>query len=185
MVNLKAFVRFSNKKDCEYLAALRSAIYAFEGSEKGRQTVQKYLGRGLRGEFNLVNPWARKTFRECVLAEIADLEDPKIFTEGTVMLATFAHRGWVCCDRAYEFDFVKAKQKVRNAFEGMDYIAVFEPAVYPESEWTTNGTTGCLVSFHCTPWSGAPANRNWPVTRRKSLPGSSRWMTTTPKPTRF
>ena len=22
-------------------------------------------------------------------------------------------------------------------------------AVYPESKWTTNGTTGCLVSFHC------------------------------------
>ena len=39
MVDVKPLLRFSNKKDGEYLTALKAAIYAFEGPEKGSQTA--------------------------------------------------------------------------------------------------------------------------------------------------
>jgi hypothetical protein len=149
MKDLNRFLRFADKKDQEYLVAQKAAISEHEGHKRGTQTIQKYLSRERLGDFNLVNPYARKVFRKCLLLEVADLENPTISDAGVVMLATFADHEWACCDRDYKFDFDKAKQKIRNAFEGMDYIAVFEAAVYPESKWTTNGTTGCLVSFHC------------------------------------
>ena len=81
--------------------------------------------------------------------EVADVEGGQFATGGAVMLATFADHAWACCDRAFNFDFDKAKQKIRNALSGMDYIAAIEAGVYPHTQWTTDGVTGCLVSFHC------------------------------------
>ena len=64
------------------------------------------------------------------------------------MMATFVDQSWAFPDHEIGFDFNVAKQKVRNAFEGFDYIGAFEPAVYPNEELTTESGTGSLVSFH-------------------------------------
>ena len=64
------------------------------------------------------------------------------------MMATFVDQGWAFPDRKIGFNFKAAKQKIRNAFEGFDYIGTFEPAVYPDEELKTESGTGSLVSFH-------------------------------------
>jgi hypothetical protein len=149
MKNMNQFLRFPNKKDAEYITELRAAIYRFEGQEIGAKTIGRYLSQEKLADLNLVNPYARKVFREHLLMEVADVEGGQFATGGAVMLATFADRAWACCDRALNFDFDKAKQKIRNALSGMDYIAAIEGAVYPHTKWTTDGIAGCLVSFHC------------------------------------
>jgi hypothetical protein len=149
MQNMNQFLRSSNKKDEEYIAALEAAIYHFEGEEIGAKTISRYLSQDKLAEFNLVNPYARKVFRKHLLLEVVDVEGVQFAAGGAIMLATFADRAWACCDRVCNFDFAKAKQKIRNALSGMDYIAVIEAAVYPHTKWTRDGITGCLVSFHC------------------------------------
>jgi hypothetical protein len=149
MENMNQFLCFSDKKDAEYIAALEAAIYQFQGQEIGAKTIRRYLSQKKLADFNLVNPYARKVFREYLLMEVADVEGWHFQSGGAIMLATFADRAWACCDRACNFDFAKAKQKIRNALSGMDYIAVIEAAMYPHTKWTTDGITGCLVSFHC------------------------------------
>jgi hypothetical protein len=149
MQNMNQFLRFSDKKDAEYITALEAAIYQFQGQEIGVKTISKYLSQEKLVDFNLVNPHARKVFREYLLMELADVEGWQFPSGGAIMLATFADRAWACCDRALNFDFDKAKQKIRNALSGMDYIAAIEAGVYPHTQWTTDGITGCLVSFHC------------------------------------
>src|ERR1035437_7030694 len=149
MQNMNQFLRFSDKKDAEYITALEAAIYQFQGQEIGAKTISKYLSQEKLAKFNLVNPYARNVFRKYLLMELADVEGWQFPSGGAIMLATFADRAWACCDRACNFDFDKAKQKIRNALSGMDYIAVIEAAVYPHTKWITDGITGCLVSFHC------------------------------------
>jgi hypothetical protein len=149
MKNMNQFLRFPNKKDAEYITALEAAIYQFQGQEIGAKTISKYLSQEKLAEFNLVNPYARKVFRKYLLMELADVEGWQFPSGGAIMLANFADHAWACCDRACKFDFDKAKQKIRNALSGMDYIAAFEAGVYPHTQWTTDGITGCLVSFHC------------------------------------
>jgi hypothetical protein len=148
MKNMNQFLRFPNKKDEEYIAELQAAIYHFEGEEIGAKTIGRYLSQEKLADFNLVNPYARKDFRKHLLTEVEDVEGGQFPTGGAIMLATFADHAWACCDRALNFDFDKAKQKIRNALSGMDYIAAIEAGVYPHTKWTTDGVTGCLVSFH-------------------------------------
>ena len=149
MKNMNQFLRFSDKKDAEYITALEAAIYQFQGQEIGAKTIGRYLSQEKLADFNLVSPYARKIFREHLLLEVDDVEGWQFAGGGAIMLATFADRAWACCDRALNFDFDKAKQKIRNALSGMDYIAAIEAGVYPHTKWTTDGVTGCLVSFHC------------------------------------
>ena len=124
----ETLLRFSDRKDAEYLAELGAAIYQFQGQEIGAKTISRYLSQEKLAEFNLVNPYARKVFREHLLMEVADVEGGQFPTGGAIMLATFADYAWACCDRALNFDFDRAKQKIRNALSGMDYIAAIEGA---------------------------------------------------------
>jgi hypothetical protein len=64
-------------------------------------------------------------------------------------MVTFTHKGWVCCDNNIIFDLARAKQKVRNALPGIDFMAVFEAASYANETWITGGLEGKLISFHC------------------------------------
>jgi hypothetical protein len=64
------------------------------------------------------------------------------------MWASIADRDWACCDRHIDFDYKAAKQKIRNAFTGMNFIGVIEPGHYPNIECETDGRVGCLISFH-------------------------------------
>jgi hypothetical protein len=64
-------------------------------------------------------------------------------------LVTFTDETWACPDTAIEFDLERAKQKVRNALNGLSFVAAFEAAHYVNEEWEKNGKRGKLVSFHC------------------------------------
>jgi hypothetical protein len=128
---------------------VKAAIEKFQDPTTAARMICKYLSKESCGDFNLVNPYSRKIMRQELLTEAADLED-SLFEVGTVvMFATFADRKWACCDRAINFDIDAAKQKIRNAMTGMNYLGVFEAALYPGRKWKTDGTVGSLVSFHC------------------------------------
>jgi hypothetical protein len=129
MRDLNAFLRVSDKWDREYCTALSSAIIQRKGLKHGSRLINKYLSRERRLDFNLVNPHSRRIMRRELLIAASALER-RLYRPGTVvMLASFVDRDWACCDRSITFDLHAAKQKVRNALAGMNYIAVFEPAV--------------------------------------------------------
>jgi hypothetical protein len=64
-------------------------------------------------------------------------------------LVTFTDESWACPDTAIEFDLKRAKQKVRNALNGLSFVAAFEAAYYVNEQWEKNEKRGKLVSFHC------------------------------------
>jgi hypothetical protein len=147
MKGLNAFLRTSKQWDKKYLAAVTYAINKYEGVQKAQTTIKKYLNEQNQGQFSLVN--SRQLFRRELLTAVADLEND-VFRPGQVaMLATFVEQAWACCDRAINFDFAIAKQKIRNAMAGMNYIGVFEPGVYPDEKRVVDGKAGSLVSVHC------------------------------------
>ena len=111
MQDINTLLPFAERKDLEYDAILKSAIQQHEGRERGAKTIQQYLSRDRRGDFNLVNPFSRRTFRKCLLQEVGDIGADQLANAGVVMLATFVDREWACSDRAYNFCFPKAKQK--------------------------------------------------------------------------
>ena len=128
---------------------MHAAIRKFEGNKQARSTIRQYLSMETADHFNLVNPFSRRLFRKRLLEEVADLEGTLTGNTGVVMMATFADRTWACGDKAYDFEFDKAKQKVRNAMAGMNLIAAIEPGIYSNIVWGTDDSEGCLVSFHC------------------------------------
>jgi hypothetical protein len=64
-------------------------------------------------------------------------------------LITFTHKEWACADNNIQFNIGRAKQMVRNALMGTDFIGCFEAAVYNNEERETDGVVGKLISFHC------------------------------------
>jgi len=149
MADITKLLRGADLWDSKYLTAIKAAIAKHQDPATAAQTIRKYLSKESRGDFNLVNPYSRKIMRRELLIAAADLEDA-LFEVGTVvMLATFADRQWACRDRAIAFDIHAAKQKIRTAMTGMNYLGVFEAALYPGRQWETDGKTGSLVSFHC------------------------------------
>ena len=87
--------------------------------------------------------------------------------EGRVVcaLVTFTDEAWACPDTAIDFDLERAKQKVRNALNGLSFVAAFEAGYYTNEDWAQNGKDGKLVSFHChavvwaTHWSQLARHR--------------------------
>jgi hypothetical protein len=149
MEQLTQFLKSAEKWDRKYLSAAKAAITALSPNEEiVERRIRKYLSEGRRDEFNLANPYSRALFRRHLLASASEFEDELYQPGRVVMMATFVDQSWAFPDHEIEFDFEAAKQKVRNAFSGMDYIGAFEPAVYPDEKLTTESGTGSLVSFH-------------------------------------
>ncbi|MBV8826507.1 MAG: hypothetical protein JO220_16075 [Hyphomicrobiales bacterium] len=124
----------ADRWDRKYKAALSEAIRRHEAPSQAEDTIRKYLGIENRHEFSLVNPHSTSIFRRQLLLEVIDVEQSD-FTPGiTMMLASFVDREWACCDRTLEFDYARAKQKVRNAMVGRNFLGVFEAAFYPETK---------------------------------------------------
>jgi hypothetical protein len=149
MLDLDRLLRGADLWDKRYLEAVIAAIKEYQQPKAAAKNIRKYLSKETCAEFNLTNPYSRKIIREQLLEAAVDLEEPLFERGAVVMLATFADNAWACCDRAIDFDLDAAKQKIRNALVGMDYLGVFEAAVYPGEKWTTDGKAGCLISFHC------------------------------------
>jgi hypothetical protein len=149
MEQLTQFLKSAEKWDRKYLSAAKEAITALSPTEEiAERRIGKYLSEDRRGEFNLANSYSRALFRRHLLVAASELEDELYKPGRVVMMATFVDQSWAFPDHEIEFDFEAAKQKIRNAVAGMDYIGAFEPAVYPAEELTTESGTGSLVSFH-------------------------------------
>src|SRR6185369_9113326 len=94
------------------------------------------------------NTYSRQILREELVRQAIDAGQ-NLFRPGiAVMLASIADFDWACCDRNIQFDICQAKQKIRNAFTGMNFIGVFEPGYYPKVPWLRDDQKGSLVSFH-------------------------------------
>lgn len=136
----------SDKWDEMYREAVVAAIRKY--SDDPEEVIYRYLSFGRRTEFNLTNTYARAIFRLELLQAWLDLEK-HIFRRGiVVMWASIADHDWACCDRKITFDYQIAKQKIRNAFVGRNFIGVIEPGYYPEVGWETDDQAGSLISFH-------------------------------------
>ncbi len=146
-MNLEKFLNPSGNWDSKYRKSLIAAIRQYQ-PERADAIIQRYLSRKRRAEFNMVNTYSRQIFRWELLAMATNL-DTNLFQPDLVrMLATFTPRDWAHCDRDITFDYDTAKQKLRNAFTGMNFIGVIEPAYYPKVEWERDGRVGRLISFH-------------------------------------
>ena len=146
-MDLEKFLNPSDKWDARYRQAVIATMRKYQ-PDRAEKIIQRYLSLERRAEFNMVNTYARRIFRRELLASAFDFET-YLFRSGiVVMWATIADRDWACCDRDINFDYRAAKQKICNAFTGMNFIGVIEPGYYPEIEWARDGQVGCLVSFH-------------------------------------
>jgi hypothetical protein len=149
MEQIRQFLRSAEKWDRKYLGAATKAIGALSASEEiAERRIKKYLSEDSRADFNLANSYSRALFRRHLLLASSELEDELFQAGRIVMMATFVDQSWAFPDHEIGFDFDGAKQTVRNAFTGMDYIGAFEPAVYPNEKQQTKTGIGSLVSFH-------------------------------------
>jgi hypothetical protein len=164
--DIDEFVAEANKWDDLYLHFTIHAVELYHDQSQVREIILEFLGRKNRAEFKLTNPFSKRIWlRELLSAFLSDPKRPKTKHEkeygrvgmltglkrGLVAcaLVTFTDENWACPDTAIEFDLNRAKQKVRNALNGLSFVAAFEAAHYVNEEWEKNGKRGKLVSFHC------------------------------------
>ncbi len=157
MINIIAMLGVSDKWDKEYQLAIKAAVRLYQKPDRAAHIIQKYVSKESRVDFNLVNIYSRRIFRHQLLMEASDMEQGLFVPGVAVMLATFADRDWAFSDRALNFDYDSAKQKIRNAMAGMNFVGVIEAGYYPGVEWCTDGQRGNLVSFHAhvVLWAGS------------------------------
>lgn len=146
-MDLERFLKASENWDAKYRKAVIAAIRQYQ-PDRAEDIMARYLSRGRCAEFNWVNIYSRRIFRKELLQVVLDRAQ-KLFRPGiVVMLASITDFDWACCDRNIQFDFRSTKQKIRNAFTGMNFIGVIEPAYYPRVPWMRDDQIGCLISFH-------------------------------------
>src|ERR1700730_3100981 len=162
-VDVDEIVAGARKWDDLYLQSTIHAVELYEDPHNVQQVIQEFLSGRNKGEFKLTNPWAKRIWlRELLIAlygRDSNYQGRKEgrfplmagLKEGRVVcaLVTFTDESWACPDTAIEFDLKRAKQNVRNALNGLSFVATFEAAYYTNEKWTKNDNEGNLVSFHC------------------------------------
>src|ERR1700738_2466301 len=177
-VDIDEFVAGTRKWDDLYLQSTIHAVELYQDPHEVQRIIQKFLSGRNKGAFNLTNPWSKRLWLKELLivfygsdewrkkSGAPDRDDPFYpYTEGpyrpyplmaglkggrvVCALVTFTDESWACPDTAIKFDLAQAKQKVRNALNGLSFVAAFEAAHYVNEEWEKNGKRGKLVSFHC------------------------------------
>jgi hypothetical protein len=143
MKTLEGFLRTATRFDAIYTKGAMRAIARYSDTdETAERRIAKYLSKQSCSEFCCTNAVSRQIFRRELI--VRALSNEKLYgAEQAVMLATFADDKWA--ERGYEpsFDLPAAKQKVRNALKGIDFIGAFEPGVY-----TSPNPVGSTISFH-------------------------------------
>ena len=172
-LDLDIFLKPSDKWDREYLKAVAAAIRQYK-PDNAEKIIQRYLSEERQAEFNLTNTYARRIFRRALL-KAARSEGAHLFRKDViVMWSSIAPRDWACCDRDIDFNYAAAKQKIRNAFAGKDFIGVIEPGYYPQVRWESGDKVGSLISFHAhiVVWdtSRSKLQRHQKDIRRRFLP---------------
>ena len=150
-------VREAEEWDRRYLDVVVHSLAVYDAEDQD-DLIREFLSKRYRGNFKLTNPHSKKLWLPALLQSFLgkwanlygcnweeDLRESKIVCG----LVTFTHDDWASADSNIQFDLRRAKQKVRNALSGTDFIASFDAAVYANESWQTNGEDGKLVSFHC------------------------------------
>jgi hypothetical protein len=177
-VDVDKVVAGTRKWDDLYLQSTIHAVELYQDPHEVQRVIQKFLSGRTKGAFKLTNPWSKRLWlKELLIAFYGsdewrkksgapDRDDPFYpYTEGpyrpyplmaglkegrvVCALVTFTDESWACPDTAIEFDLARAKQKVRNALNGLSFVAAFEAAYYTNEKWKKNGNDGNLVHFHC------------------------------------
>src|ERR1035437_3467271 len=155
---VRKIIRNAEEWDQRYLEVTVHSLERHEDYRTFEQTKRQFLSRKNRGEFNLTNPYSKRLWLPELLHSFltiigdrdeAGLDDDYGDLKVACALITFTHKEWACADNNIQFDIGRAKQMVRNALMGTDFIGCFEAAVYNNEEWETDGVVGKLVSFHC------------------------------------
>jgi hypothetical protein len=162
-VDVDETVAGARKWDDLYLQSTIHAVELYERPDEVEQVIQKFLSGRNKEAFKLTNPWSKRIWlRELLIAFygrdsnyqgriegrfplMAGLKEGRV----VCALVTFTDESWACPDTAIEFDLARAKQKVRNALNGLSFVAAFEAASYVNEKWQKNGKQGNLISFHC------------------------------------
>ena len=144
--------------DQKYLEVTVHSLERYENGRDLEQTIRQFLSRKNRGEFKITNPYSKRLWLPELLHSFltimhnhdeAGLDDDYGDLRVACALITFTHKEWACADNNIQFNIGRAKQMVRNALIGTDFIGCFEAAVYKNEEWETGGVLGKLVCFHC------------------------------------
>jgi len=144
-MELDDFLYTAEKWDAKYRKVVISALREYQ-PERAGAIIQRYLSRERQAEFNMVNTYSRAIFRRELLP--ITLEANLIREGVALMLGTFTPFEWAHCDRDIQFDYADAKSTLRNAFPGMNFLGVIEPAYYPKVKWQRDERVGKLISFH-------------------------------------
>jgi hypothetical protein len=149
----------AEKWDEMYLGSTIHSVELYEDPQDVEETVDKFLSKKGRRAFKITNPFSKQIWLRELIAAFFDIESRPnglmSMGEGLARgfaacaLVTFTDRAWACPDTKIEFDLDRAKQKVRNALNGLSFVAAFEAAYYINESWKKDGHKGKLVSFHC------------------------------------
>jgi hypothetical protein len=165
-INIDEIVAGARKWDNLYLRSTIHAVELYEDPHEVEHVIQEFLSGRNKGAFKLTNPFSKRIWlRELLIAfygrkesqaqswhDDGDRVPLMVGLKGgrvVCALVTFTDESWACPDTAIKFDLAQAKQKVRNALNGLSFVAAFEAAHYVNEEWEKNGKRGKLVSFHC------------------------------------
>ena len=158
-IDADEIVAAAEKWDSMYLKGTTHSVELYEHAQDVQEIVQEFLSRKNRGAFKLTNPFSKQIWLRELIGVIFDRDVRKTglvsLGEGlkngllACALVTFTDESWACPDTNIEFDVERAKQKVRNALNGLSFIASFEAAYYINETWERDGKRGKLVCFHC------------------------------------
>jgi hypothetical protein len=152
-------VAAAEKWDSVYLNGTTHSVELYEHPQDVEEIIQEFLSKRNRGAFKLTNPFSKQIWLRELIGAAFDCDARKKglvnLGEGlkngllACALVTFTDESWACPDTHIEFDVERAKQKVRNALNGLSFIASFEAAYYINETWEQDGNRGKLVCFHC------------------------------------
>lgn len=154
---------------------LQSVIHSIEISDNDPREkealIEQFLSRETRGSFKATNPYSKQIFLPLLMEKLLEAIGPPrpsesleikpgefttipmemlLRAQNTVFVhVTFTDQAWSTCDRNIQFDLAKAKQRIRNALGGTNFLGRFEAAIYNNVNHTHHGVEGKLVLFHC------------------------------------
>ena len=157
-VKLKDLIKKAEEYDDKYLDVVIHSLDLYE-PDRRYELAQEFLSRKNRGAFHLTNPHSKKLWLPELIQSFLSIkggdDEPGGWQEAleeskvACSLVTLTHEDWACADTNIQFDLGRAKQKVRNALAGTNFIARFEAAPYQNEDWETDGVIGKLICFHC------------------------------------
>lgn len=163
ILSVDAVLRRAKRWDDRYLRVTLHAVeVSNEDDDRKAELIDQFLSYTNRHDFKATNPFSKQMFLPALLDAL--LKDQERLGRRTLgrehaegyepddvvfALVTFSDAGWTCSDRNIDFDLAQAKQKVRNALGGLNFLGRFEAAHYVNEYHVVDGVKGNLILFHC------------------------------------